>query len=158
MRLYDLTHNYLSLLEMIEEGDDRYLDTIEALDDAIEDKAENYARVIKSVDAGVAGLKAEEKRLAERRKFMENSVVRMKKSLEESMIATGKTKFKGEFFSFAIQKNPASVEVLNDTIIPEIFFTQPEPVLDKRVLLETLKLGHIVEGVQLKQTESLRIR
>lgn len=158
MRLYDLTTNYRQVLELIEEGDERYLDTLESLDEAIEDKTENYGKVIKSVEAGMAGLKAEEKRLADRRKFMENSVKRMKENVEQSMIATGKKKIKGELFTFSIQKNPASVEVLDDSRIPKGFFVQPEPVLNKRELLEELKLGHEIDGVQLKQTESLRIR
>ena len=158
MRLYDLTLNYRQVLEMIEEGDERFLDTLESLDDAIEDKAENYGKVIKSVEAGIEGLKAEEKRLAERRKFMENSVKRMKENVQESMIQTGKKKIKGQLFTFSIQKNPPSVEVLDEGEIPEGYWVPQPAKLDKKELLEGLKLGHEIPGATIKQSESLRIR
>jgi len=158
MRLYDLTQNYRQVLDMIEEGDERFLDTLESLEGEIEDETENYGKVIKSVEAGIDGLKAEEKRLAERRKFMENSVKRMKKNIEESMVQTGKTKIKGPLFTFSIQKNPPSVEVLDEGEIPEGFWIPQPAALDKKQLLEGLKLGHEIPGVQMKQSESLRIR
>lgn len=158
MRLYDLTNNYRQVLDLIEEGDERFLDTLESVDEAIEDKVENYGKVIKSVEAGIEGLKAEEKRLAERRKFMENSVKRMKENVEQSMISTGKTKIKGPLFTFSIQKNPPSVEVIEERHIPQGFWIPQEPKLNKKELLEELKLGHEVPGVELKQSESLRIR
>ena len=143
---------------MIEDGNEQFLDTLESINDAIEDKAENYGKVIKSVEAGIEGLKAEEKRLAERRKFMENSVKRMKENVEQSMISTGKKKIKGPLFTFAIQKNPPSVEVIEERHIPQGFWVPQEPKLNKKELLEELKLGHEVPGVELKQSESLRIR
>lgn len=158
MRLYDLTHNYRQVLDMIEEGNEQFLDTLESIDEAIEDKVENYGKVIKSVEAGIDGLKAEEKRLADRRKFMENSVKRMKQNVEEAMIHTGKKKIKGPLFTFAIQKNPPSVEVLDEKHIPQGFWIPQDPKLNKKEIMEELKLGHEVPGVELKQTESLRIR
>ena len=158
MRLYDLSQNYRQVLDMIEEGDERFLDTLESLDEAIEDKVENYGKVIKSVEAGIEGLKAEEKRLAERRKFMENSVKRMKENVEQSMISTGKKKIKGPLFTFSIQKNPPSVEVIEERHIPQGFWIPQEPKLNKKELLEELKLGHEVPGVALKESEGLRIR
>lgn len=158
MRLYDLTQSYRQVLDLIEEGDERFLDTLESLDEAIEDKTENYGKVIKSVEAGIEGLKTEEKRLADRRKFMENSVKRMKENIEQSMIETGKKKIKGSLFTFSIQKNPPSVEIIDEKHIPQGFWIPQEPKLNRKELLDELKHGHEVNGVQLKQTESLRIR
>lgn len=158
MRLYDLTNNYRQVLDLIEEGDERFLNTLESIDEAIEDKVENYGKVIKSVEAGIEGLKGEVKRLTERIRFMENSVKRMKQNVQESMIQTGKKKIKGQLFTFAIQKNPPSVEVLDEKHVPQGFWIPQEPKLNKKEIMEELKLGHEVPGVELKQTESLRIR
>ena len=158
MHIYEMSSRYRQVLDLIEEGDERYLDTLESIGDLLEDKVENYGKVIKSVEAGIEGLKAEEKRLAERRKFMESSVKRMKQNVEESMIQTGKKKIKGQLFTFAIQKNPPSVEVLDEKHIPQGYWTPQEPKLNKKEIMEELKLGHEVPGVELKQTESLRIQ
>lgn len=158
MRLYDLSQQYSEVLNLIEEGDERFIDTLESIEDLLENKVENYGKVIKSVEAGIEGLKVEEKRLSDRRKFMENSVKRMKENVEQSMISTGKKKIKGPLFTFSIQKNPPSVEVIEERHIPEGFWIPQDPKLNKKELLEELKLGHEVPGVELRQTEGLRIK
>ncbi|WP_411810026.1 siphovirus Gp157 family protein, partial [Alkalihalophilus marmarensis] len=48
MKLYELTAGYQQVLEMVEEGNSDYLETLEALEDAIEDKAENTAMITAS--------------------------------------------------------------------------------------------------------------
>lgn len=158
MRLYDLSNDYKQVLALIDDGQEGLEDTLEALNDAIEDKVENIGKVIKTVEAETAGLKAEEARLADRRKSLEANVKRLKEYAYQSMLDTGNKKIKGQLFTFSIQKNPPSLEVLDDAIIPKSFYTIPQPVLDKTAIKEELKLGHEIPGVQLKQGESLRIK
>jgi len=158
MQLYELSHKYQTILARIEDGQEGLDDTLEALNDAIEDKVENIGKIIKTVEAEASGLKLEEQRLADRRKALEANVKRLKLYAEQSMQDVGMKKIKGQLFTFSIQKNPPSVEVLDDSEVPKVYFTIPSPVLDKKALMEELKLGHEVPGVQLKQGESLRIR
>lgn len=158
MNLYELAGNYLEVLDMITDGDDRYLDTLEALDGAIEHKADNYARVMKTLEMGIEGLKGEEKRLATRRKYMENSVKRMKDSLQNTMIAMDKRKIKSELFTFSIAKNPHRMELLDDTLIPKDYFVPQPDSLDRKKLTDDLKNGLSIDGAKLVQGESLRIR
>lgn len=158
MRLYELSQNYQAILQMIEEGNEDVLETLESLDEAIEDKAENIAKLIKTVEGQIATYQAEEKRLQANRKPLETTIKNLKGYIEQTMLDTGKRKIEGQLFKFAIQKNPPSVEVLDDSKIPKGYFTQPDPVLNKKEVLEALKIGHDVPGVQLKQGESLRIR
>lgn len=159
--LYELTEEYRLLLEMAEdEGEDpeAISDTLEGLEGEIEIKADGYARVLRQLEYDAAALKAEEKRLSNRRKTIEANMSRMKDSLFQAMKATGKEKFKTELFSFGIQKNPPSV-VLDSELIPEIYLTHPEPVVDKRKILEDLKAGVQLPGIaHLERSESLRIR
>ena len=158
INLYTLSHNYQQVLSLIEDGQDGMEDTLESLTDAIEDKAENIAKIIKTVEGEATALKLEEQRLADRRKSLENNAKGLKKYLEKSMQDAGMKKIKGQLFSFNIQKNAPSVEVLDDSVIPEIFFTIPQPVLDKTIIKEQLKLGFEIPGAQLTQGESLRIK
>jgi hypothetical protein len=158
MKLYSLTNDYQQVLNLIEDGAEGLQDTLEAIEDAIEDKVENIGKVIKTIDAEVAGLKAEEQRLSDRRKSLENNTKRIKQYAEQSMQDAGMKKIKGQLFTFSIQKNPPSVDILDESLIPEIFFDQPEPVLNKKLLLSELKNGFEYKGVQLKQGESLWIR
>ena len=163
MTLYELTDEFRSLLEMAEdpEIDEEVLqDTMEALGGEIEDKADGYAKVLKQMESDVVGLKAEEARLNERRKVLENNMKRMKTSLQEAMEVTGKRKFKTDLFSFGIQKNPASVVMDEQYIenIPEEYLIQQDPKIDKMKIKEDLKAGKDLGFAHLEQTESLRIR
>lgn len=157
MNLYDLTQSQLQLLQMIEDGID-VLDTLEANKEAIEDKLEGYAKIIKMMEGNISVIKAEEQRLQKKRSVYENGVERLEKAVYQSMIDTGNRKVEGKLFKFSIANNPASVEVLDDSLIPKGYFVQPAPTLDKNAIKEELKLGHEVPGVQLKVGESLRIK
>ena len=82
----------------------------------------------------------------------------LKQYLEDNMRLIGKTKFKAGVFNFSIQKNPASVEVFDETLLPERFFIEQQPKIDRAGIKELLKAGEEVPGAALKQTEGLRIR
>ena len=157
MNLYELTQNYLQVLEIAENGDD-LADTLEALEDAIEVKAENTAKVIKQLEANAEMLANESRRLSERKSAIENNVRNLKSYLQDQLDKCGKTKIKGEIFTVAIQNNPQSVDVLDESLIPSTYFIQQAPKLDRKELLTHLKAGEEIAGVTIKQTKSLRIR
>ena len=120
MNLYEITSDYVRLMEMAEDPDldpDVLRETMEELDGELEEKAENYAKVIKEMESRATALKAESDRLTARRKAIENGIDRMKRNLEASMIATGKRKFKTDLFSFNIQPNPPKV-VFDESAVP----------------------------------------
>src|SRR5690606_15774163 len=146
--------------QLIEDGapEEAFIEALNAIDGELAEKLESYAAVIKNIESDINGIKAEVDRLNERKKAMESSVKRMKENMQTAMIETGQTKVKGEKFSFNIQKNPPSLKVHDETLIPEIFFIQPEPVLDKKLLLGALKEGYEYKGVEIQQGESIRIR
>ena len=162
--LYELTGAALTLRNLLLEGD---LDP-EAIKDAIENnneeitfKLENCAKVIKDIESDIAGLKAEEERLANRRKTYENNIKVLKSKMQEALLATGERKLKGQLFSFNVQTNPPSVVIDEQYIenIPEAYITKPEPVVNKKKLLEDLKAGVDLDGIaHLETSESIRIR
>ena len=162
--LYELTGAALTLRNLLLEGD---LDP-EAIKDAIENnneeitlKLENCAKVIKDIESDIAGLKAEEERLANRRKTYENNIKALKSKMQEALLATGERKLKGQLFSFNVQTNPPSVVIDEQYIenIPEAYITKPEPVVNKKKLLEDLKAGVDLDGIaHLETSESIRIR
>lgn len=157
--LYELTGQYLALMEIAEEADPDILrDTLEALDGEIEEKADNCAKVIKNLEGQADALDKEIDRLQRKKSGINNSIKSIKSNLERSMLATGKRKFKTLLFSFGIQKNPPTVNVVNEAAIPENFWKQQDPVLDKKALMAFIKENGPTEYAQLTQGESLRIR
>lgn len=157
--LYELTGQYLALMEMAEEADPDILrDTLEALDGEIEEKADNCAKVIKNLEGKEDALDKEIARLQDRKRSVNNSIKSIKGNLERAMITTGKKKFKTDLFSFGIQKNPPTVQVMDEAAVPEQFWKQQDPVLDKKALMAFIKENGPTEYAQLTQGESLRIR
>ena len=159
--IYELAADFLKVQELIEEGEldhEMLLNTLECLDYEIEEKAEGYAKIIKNLTAEVNGLKAEEERLSNKRKAIENNIDSLKRNLEEAMILTGKRKFKTDLFSFNIQKNPPSVKILDETKIPEEFRIPQPDKIDNKGILHQLKNGATFDFAEITQGESLRIR
>lgn len=161
--IYELSGDYLRLLEMAEDPEMdpvAFADTLEGLEGEIEIKAEGYAKVIKELDKDGAGLDNEIKRLQAKKTTIVNSIDRIKKALEQSMIITGKTKFKTELFSFGIQKNPPSVDLDEEhlELIPIEYLIPQDPKPDKKRMLQELKEGKELSFARLKHTESLRIK
>lgn len=160
MKLYEITGEILELLTMAEdlELDQKMIrDTMEGLDFEFEEKAEAYAKIIKTMEMDITGLDTEIQRMTKKKATIKNNIDRLKRSLEGAMIATGKRKFKTPLFGFGIQKNPPSLNVLDETKIPAEFWIEQQPKLDKKAVLAFVKENK-VDWAELSQTESLRIR
>jgi len=158
--IFELTDNYKQVYDLIsEQGDEQALiDTLASINDALEDKADGYASVIKSLQADNSAIDEEIKRLKQRKTSNENGVKRLKDNLKESMELTGKEKFKTAFNSFSISKNAPSKEVLNEKLIPKDYWISQAPKINSKLLLDDLKAGKEVPGAEIKQTRSLRVR
>lgn len=157
MNLYELSIAFQEVQNM-DLDPEVMKDTLDSIEDAIENKAENIAKLIRNLESDVKAYKEEEERLKTKRQATENKVKWLKTYLEDNMKLTGKTKFKSGMFNFSIQKNPASVNITDERIIPDEFLIQQPPKVDKTSLKEALKSGIEVPGAELKQTEGLRIR
>lgn len=159
MKLYELSNSYIKLLEIAEDLDATTLeDTLSSINEAFEDKVENTAKVIRQLEAQAEAIRFEARRLDNRARAMEKNAKRLKEYLQEELERTGKTKVKGSLFTIGVQNNPPSLEVLDERKIELDYFNHPEPVLDKKAVLQTLKRGIEMEGARIKQTRSLRIR
>ncbi len=154
--LYQLNNAYAQLQQMIEDGQEGLEDTLDSITDAVGEKLEAYAMVIKNIESDVEGIKSEEKRLAERRKVMENGVVRMKQAIAETLQNSGQDKVKTEKFTFSWRKS-SKVEVSNIDSLPQQY-VKVERTISRAELAKALKAGEQIEGAQLVENQSISIR
>lgn len=120
--LYELTGQYMDLMEIAEEADPDVLrDTLEGIEGEIEDKADNYAKVIRTLEGQVDTIDAEISRLQSKKKTVKNSIDSIKSNLERSMIQTGKKKFKTDLFSFGIPEESTDCQSKRRIKDPRIF-------------------------------------
>jgi len=125
----------------------------------LSEKAENIAKWIKNLEAERDTFKKESDRLASKAKSFDNKVSSLKRYLQDNLEVAGIDKVKGELFTVSLQNNAMSLDIESIEHIPDDFKNTPEPVVNKRELLKYIKeTGEIFDGVEVKQTRSVRIR
>ena len=107
--IYELTRNYDEVLNMLYQDDvdeQMVLDTLESIEGDIEDKADNYAKIMKELETKAKARKEEAQRLSE------------SANLFNAMKETGKTKFATNLFSFSIARNGGKQALTIDSEVP----------------------------------------
>ena len=167
MNLYDLTNRYQALLDYAQSVDmtdedqaEVFQSTLDSLDGAIEDKAEGVAHILKQLEYDELIVNEEIKRYQAKKKTLVNNQNSLKKYLQESMEYMNKDKIKTAKFSINIQNNPPKLIVEDENEIPKAYWIEQKPKLDKRLLLNDLKLEEFPDfkGARVVQERSLRIR
>lgn len=164
MNLYELTSDFLQLQQMLEdpEMDSQLLeDTMAAIEGEIEWKADNYAKVIRNMEGSIEAIKKELERLSNKKAVLEGSIKRLKDNLQNAMVATGKTKFKTDLFSFGIQKNggslPVIVDVETEKLPDDLVIITEKPDL-KAIAKYIEETGDVTYAHFGERGESLRIK
>lgn len=163
MKLYELSTQYTQLVDMLEQAQDNIEtleaihDTLDAITDNIEIKADNIAKVMQQLKAEKEIIDTEAKRLADRGAKLQKQHDQLKAYLFENMSMIGADKIKTALFSFTIRNNPPSVNIIDETLIPQEFIKLTTSI-DKKSIMEQLKGGQEVTGVALQQTKSLMIK
>lgn len=164
MTLYELTEELMELLAMAEDEDvDPQIlqDTFEGVEGEFDAKVEAYCKVIKGLMADMEVLKAEEERIAKKRKTIENNVTSMKDTIELALRTVGKTKAGGKLFTASIQKNGGKaplVVTLQPEELPEEY-RKVEYKQDSDAIRKALEEGKELQWACLTERgESLRIR
>lgn len=154
--LYVITSDMLSLLDSDESTDEQ----IEAAFGAIVEKDNRICHFRADIIGEIAKFKAEESRLAARRKSMENLVARLEGYISQSMERLQVDEVQAGTFSIKLQNTPPAVDVDDESLIPaEYFVVIPATTqLDKKKVSADLKSGKEVLGCHLKRGKSLRIR
>jgi hypothetical protein len=152
MNLYELSQNFAQLQDMVDNDEidiEIIKDTIESIEIGIEEKFENISKLLKNLDGKIEMFKNEEKRIATKRKSMENKVKWLKEYLLTSLEVTGRTKVEAGTFVVRKQKNPTSILISDNAVIPEQYLIPQEPTVDTKAVKEAvLKNGEVIEGVQ----------
>lgn len=164
MNLYELVGERLALqnkLESLNFDTDTIADTLEGESTAIQEKIENYGFVIRNMEAFSDAIKSEEKRMSERSKAYDNKISRIKDWLKENMKRCDISKIECPAFTIALQKNPASVVIDDESLIPEGYKRLPEPpplTPNKTMIATAIKSGLEIAGCRLEQSTRLVIK
>ncbi len=163
--LYELTGDFLTAQEMLfddEVDTETMLNTLDCINCMIEEKADNYAKIMKFAEGQISLIKNERERLYKREKMLEEKCQKMKEHLKESLEITGKTKFKTALHTFSVCQNggvqPIKIDV-DVTDIPEKYTIPQPPKADMNAIREALLKNEVLPWAHLEEKgTSLRIR
>lgn len=162
--LYDLTAERLTLknqLEVLDFDEQTIADTLEGNSTELAAKIENYGFVVREMESFNDAIRMERDRLDKRLKIRESNVGHIKEWLLKNMIACSMTKIECPAFTIAVQKNPPSVVIDAESLIPEKYWAQPEAPpkrIDKASISNAIKSGEIIDGVHLESSTRLSIK
>jgi hypothetical protein len=129
----------------------------EYLKGAIE-KRDRLGEFIARMEAEASAIRNEEKRLAERRQGFEKIAKSMRDSIHQQMLEWSIKKVEGNLFTFAVQKNPDSVECVDESLTPGEYIDY-KPQSDRVKIKTALQAGEEVPGWRLVTDKtSLRIK
>lgn len=145
---------------------------LDAIEGAFAEKTERVALYVVEQLSRAKSIKAEEERLAQRRRGYESRADWLKNYLHRCLDTAGKTKVEGLLATVALQNNPPSVQpvvAIDEADLRNLAMIAPSFVrheelwsLDKRAVLDAHKAGtlpdDIAKRVQIVQTRSVRIR
>lgn len=162
--LYDLTKERLELQHKLQSMDfdqETIDDTLEGESTNLQAKIEDYGWVIRDMEAFGDAIKAEETRLAERRKVHAAKVEKIKAWLLMNMQACRISKIECPVFTISLKNNPPKVVVDDERAIPDRFLVVPDlppPAPDKKAIAAELKAGKEVAGCHLEQSQRIEIK
>ena len=108
MKLYEIGETYLSLINAIESGEiptEAIADTLDGVKGELEDKVDNIACVIKSLEAEALAIKQEEENLKDRRSSKEKNIEYLKKYVADTMKNVGLEKLETSRNAIAFRKS-----------------------------------------------------
>ena len=163
MNLYEINDAYekaLSNFTVDDETGEIIFDDeeIKKLEGAFEEKVDNVACYIKSLNALNDSIKAEKQALDERLKTNDKKVESLKKFLAMSLEMRDMKKFETARNKLSFRKS-TSVVINEDAILPNQFVKKVvTEKIDKKAIGEALKNGEVVEGCYLKESNNLQIK
>ena len=161
MNLYELTTDLKELQEIdFTQAEEEQIEEVKGIiKTQIESKSAGIIAVIRNEESDIDAIKVEIKRLQELKKSKENKIENLKKYTKECLEDADIKKVSTSLGNMTVRKNPASVDVLDESLIPSEYKKEVVEVkVDKKAILADLKEGVVIEGASLKNSTSLMIK
>lgn len=158
-RLYELTGAWADLQEAAENGED-VGDALAAIGDAIEVKGERCFAILRNLDSDAAVLRAEEDRIAARRRSLEGQAKRLREYVRDSMDAAGVRRIKGPTATLTVSDGPESVEVDDVGAVPPEYVTRTVTTKANKAKIKSAYKadGECVPGTRIVRKRVLTVR
>ena len=122
-------------------------------------KCDDYAKLIRNVQADVEGYKTEIARLTALKRSGEDFIEHLKARLTEAFEATGRREVRTSIGKWSLRTNPVSCEVTDEAKVPDRFRVPQPDKIDRKALIDWYKLtGEIVDGCEFVRKKGVQLR
>lgn len=163
LSLYDIKSNFIELFEKAER-EEITKEEVEKMGNelaiALQNKSISIIGYIRNTELMSEAIKTEIERLTAMKKAIDTRVDKFKEYVKINMQDLGLEKIQNELGTIAIAKNPASVEIYDETLIDDEYKKEKVTVsIDKTAIKNAIKAGKEVQGARLIEDKtSLRIK
>lgn len=163
LSLYNITNSFITLFEKAENGELTQEEIQEQGNDlalALKNKSTSIIGYVRNSELMSEAIKNEIDRLTAMKKAVDNRIDKFKEYVKENMQHLEIDKIETELGTLSIAKNPASVEIYDETLITDEYKKEKITIsIDKTAIKNDLKLGKEVQGARLVEDKtSLRIK
>ena len=164
MSLYHLAQSWQNLLDQMDDiPEDAFRDTLEAIEGEFDEKADNIACLIKSLDAEAEEIKKECESLKQRESAKRAKASRLREYLREQMEIIGRRKIETPRNCISVASSTPKV-MLDDDFVRWaqesadylLKYKPPEP--DKSAIKQAIQDGADIPFARLESGVSLRIK
>ncbi len=163
LSLYNITNSFITLFEKAENEEltqEEIQEQGNELALALKNKSTSIIGYVRNLDLTSEAIKNEIDRLTIMKKAIDNKNTKFKEYVKENMERLDLPKIDTELGTLSIAKNPASVEIFDETLISDEYKKEKVTVsIDKTSIKNALKAGKDVQGARLVEDKtSLRIK
>jgi hypothetical protein len=164
MKLYELDGEMRSIFALLDDEETEFGEeraarleaAFEQVDKARDAKLENLGLYIKNADAETEAIRAEEKRLAERRRSKERKAEWLKRYAAQSVRLFGAVETPRVKLTV---RESRSVEITDAEALPDDYVTvKVERVPNKAEMLKAMKEGELIDGAELRTNYNLQVK
>ena len=161
LKLYEITDGFMDLNEKEELSEEERQEIGMQLADALQTKSNNIIAYYQDQNTLINAIDEEIKRLQDYKKITKNKIDRYKEYVKTNMDLLGIEKISTDLGVISIAKSPISVEILDESIIPDEYKEVVTSIkVDKKKIADNFKeTGEIIDGVNIiTNNTNLRIK
>lgn len=158
--LYDISQRYINLQELLDgEENDCILiqNALGNVEDELNDKMLNIAKIIRNLKGYVSMVEEEEKRLKNKKTILKNQINFLNDYIKTNLTSLNIKKLDLGVFKLSLRKSE-SVEILDLNAISKEYLKFKDPEPNKIEIKKAIKNGTVVNGARLIENESLVIK
>ena len=162
--LYIVSGVHAALLEAATDGVDeleveRALEALDVAGLELADRVGGIVVGLEAIDADVERLRAEEKRLAERRRSLEKRAARIREYVAGCIDASGAGRVRTPTHTVSVASGPETVEVLDQAAVPDACCVFERTPSKSQIMTEYRRTGIVPAGCAINAgRRSLRIK